>query len=224
MRRALRTFSVVLIAAGVLLIADAAATVLWEEPLSSLYARIQQGKLDDRLAELERVGPSPIERRALERLPDDRRRLRFAARAAARRARSGDPLGRLEAGSIGLDVVVVQGTGGSALRSGPGHYSDTPLPGGRGTVAIAGHRTTYGAPFRNVDELERGDRIELDTPYARFGYRVERTRIVASTATWVTRRVAYDRLVLTACHPLYSAAQRIVVFARLERSEPRFGS
>ena len=61
-------------------------------------------------------------------------------------------------------------------------------------------------------------------PYGRFAYRVERTRIVAPTATWVTRRVAYDRLVLTACHPLYSAAERIVVFARLERSAPSFGS
>ena len=150
--------------------------------------------------------------------------MRFAARAADRRARRGDPVGRLRADAIGLDEVVVQGTDGAALRDGPGHYPDTPLPGAGGTVGIAGHRTTYGAPFRDVDELEQGDRIVLEMPYGRFAYRVERTRIVAPTATWVTRRTAYDRLVLTACHPLYSAAERIVVFARLERSAPGFGS
>jgi sortase A len=224
MRRALRALSAVLIAAGVLLLADGAATLLWEEPLSSLYTRIQQGRLGDRLAQLERAGPSPAERRVLARLPDPERRLRFAARAALRRSRPGDPVGRLRAGAIGLDEVVVQGTDGDALRKGPGHYPGTPLPGARGTVGIAGHRTTYGAPFRHVDELETGDRIELRMPYGRFTYRVERTRIVAPTATWVTRRVAYDRLVLTACHPLYSASERIAVFARLERSAPTFGS
>jgi sortase A len=224
MRRALRTLSTLLIVAGVLLVAEGALTLLWQEPVSSLYARVQQDKLDDRLAELERAGPSPLERKALARLPDHRRRLRFAARAALRSAHEGDPVGRLRADAIGLDEVVVQGTDAATLRKGPGHYPGSPLPGARGTVAIAGHRTTYGAPFRDVDELRRGDRIELRMPYGRFSYRVERTRIVAPTAIWVTDRVSYDRLVLTACHPLYSAAQRIVVFARLERAVPSFGS
>jgi sortase A len=224
MRRALRSLSTAMIVAGALLLADGAVTLLWEELLTSLYAGSRQGELDDRLAELERGRPSPVERRALARLPDPGRRLRFAARAALRRAQEGDPVGRLRADAIGLDEVVVHGTEGGTLRSGPGHYPDTPLPGARGTVAVAGHRSTYGAPFRDVDELERGDRIELRMPYGLFTYRVERTRIVAPTALWVTRRVAYDRLVLTACHPLYSAAERIVVFARLERSAPTFGS
>jgi sortase A len=224
MRRVLRVLSTFLIAAGVLLLIDGAATLLWEEPVSSLYARVQQGRLEDELAELERSGPSPVERRVLARLPDPERRLRFTARAALRRLDDGDPVGRLRADAVGIDEIVVQGTGAADLRKGPGHYPGTPLPGARGTVAIAGHRTTYGAPFRRVDDLDRGDRIELELPYGNFAYRVERTRIVAPTATWVTRRVAYDRLVLTACHPLYSAAKRIVVFARLERSSPTFGS
>jgi len=224
MRRALRILSRLLIVAGVLLVVEGALTLLWQEPVSSLYARAQQDKLDHRLAQIERAGPSSLERRALARLPSDGRRLRFAARAALPRARVGDPVGRLRAEAIGLDEVVVQGTEAAMLRKGPGHYPDSPLPGARGTVAIAGHRTTYGAPFRDVDDLDRADRIELRMPYGRFTYRVERTRIVAPTATWVTRRVSYDRLVLTACHPLYSAAQRIVVFARLERAQPTFGS
>jgi sortase A len=91
----------------------------------------------------------------------------------------------------------------------------------RAFVAIAGHRTTYGAPFRKIDKVRKGDDITVTMPYGRFTYRVERTRIVAPTAVWVTQRVSYDRLILSACHPLYSAAKRIVVFARLIRSAPR---
>jgi sortase A len=87
-------------------------------------------------------------------------------------------------------------------------------------VAIAGHRTTYGAPFRRIDELDRGQVIAVDMPYGRYVYRVERTKIVEPTDLSVLDRVRYDRLVLSACHPLYSAAQRIVVFARLTGREP----
>ena len=220
MKRALRPLSAVLIVAGALLLADAAATLLWQEPLSALYGRIQQDKLDDRLAAIERAPLAAVDQRALQRL-DASRRLAFSARALARRSENGDPLGRIRIPKIGVSDVFVQGTDAGDLRRGPGHYPATPLPGQHGTVAIAGHRTTYGAPFHDVDDLRRGDRIELTMPYGRFTYRVERTRIVAPTATEVTDPVGYDRLVLSACHPLYSAAQRIIVFARLERAEAR---
>jgi sortase A len=220
MRRALRTLSTMLIVAGALLLADAATTLLWQEPLSALYGRIQQGKLDDRLSALEKSPLAAVDQRALRRL-DASRRLAFAARALARRSEHGDPLGRIRMPSIGVAEVFVEGTDTGDLRRGPGHYPATPLPGQRGTVAIAGHRTTYGAPFHDVDDLRRGDRIELEMPYGRFTYRVERTRIVPPTATEVTDRVGYDRLVLSACHPLYSAAKRIVVFARLEKAQAR---
>ncbi len=88
-------------------------------------------------------------------------------------------------------------------------------------MAVAGHRTTYLAPFRDIDQLGNRDQVVLQMPYADFTYQVERNRIVPPGATWVTRRIAYDRLVLTACHPLYSASERIVVFARLVRTVPR---
>jgi sortase A len=214
-RRALRALSTFLIVAGALVLADGVATLVWQEPVTAVYARVQQDRLDDELRALERAVPPPAERRATAQLPD-RRRLGYAARALDRRSEPGDPLGRLRVPALGLSTVVVEGTGGAELRSGPGHYPDTPLPGRRGTVAIAGHRTTYGAPFRRVDDLRRGDRIELAMPYGRFTYRVERTRIVPPSAVDVVDRVAYDRLVLTACHPLYSANERIVVFARLD--------
>jgi sortase A len=217
----MRTVATVLIVVGALLVTEAVVTLAWQEPLSAVYSRLEQSRLDGELAELERDAATPVERRALSRLPPGSKRLAFAARALDRRADRGKPLGRLRIGAIGVNQIVVAGTDGGSLRRGPGHYPGTPLPGVRGTVAIAGHRTTYGAPFRRVDDLRGGDAIVLEMPYGSFTYRVERTRIVAPTATWVTQRVSYDRLVLSACHPLYSAARRIVVFARLVRQAPR---
>jgi sortase A len=220
-RRLLRPLSLLLVVVGVLLLADAVTTLVWQEPVSALYSRLQQGKLDDKLAKLEGTEPTAVDRRVLSRLGTLDRRLAYASRALNRRTDDGDPLGRIRVPSIGLSSVMVAGTDTSSLRKGPGHYPGTPLPGTHGTVAIAGHRTTYGAPFRHLDELGRGDRVELRMPYGTFLYSVERRRIVAPTAVWVTRRTSYDRLILSACHPLYSAAKRIVVFARLVDTRPR---
>jgi len=220
-RRAVRAFSTVLIAAGVLMLADAGLTLVWQEPVSALLARLEQDRLSGELRELEQAPPTRVERRALAALPSQRRRVAFLARVARRDAQDGAPIGRIAIPEIGADFVVVQGTDGATLRKGPGHYPTSTFPGLRGTVAIAGHRTTYGAPFRKVDRLRRGDAIVLTMPYGRFTYAVRDTQIVDPSALWVTRDVAYDRLVLTACHPLYSAAQRIVVSATLRDVEPR---
>jgi sortase A len=220
-RSALRALANALIVVGALLLADAVTTLVWQEPLSALYAHFQQNKLSHELDALDHAALSAPEQRALSRLSDTRRRLEFAARAFAGRTQSGDPLGRLRIPRIGVSAVVVEGTATGDLSKGPGHYPATPLPGEPGTVAVAGHRTTYGAWFRHIDRLRPGDPVELTMPYGRFTYRVERTRIVAPTALWVTRRVAYDRIILSACNPLYSAAQRIVVFARLVSAVPR---
>jgi sortase A len=220
-RRFLRPLSAVLVVIGVLLLADAVTTLVWQEPVSALYSRLQQGQLDDKLAKLEGTEPTAVDRRVLSRLGTLDRRLAYAARALNRRTDEGQPLGRLRIPSIGVSKVVVAGTDTASLRSGPGHYPGTPLPGARGTVAIAGHRTTYGAPFRRLDKVAKGDRIEVRMPYGTFVYRVEQKRIVAPTALWVTRRTSYDRLILSACHPLYSAAQRIIVFARLVDKQPK---
>ena len=217
----MRPISSVLLVVGALLLADAVTTLVWQEPLSAGYARLEQGRLDDRLAKLEGTEPTAVDRRVLSRLGSLDRRLAYASRVLNRRTDDGQPLGRIRMPSIGVTSVIVAGTDTSSLRRGPGHYPDTPLPGAHGTVAIAGHRTTYGAPFRRLDKLSPGDRIEVSMPYGRFVYAVERRRIVPPSATWVTDRVGYDRLVLSACHPLYSAAKRIVVFARLVDTRPR---
>ena len=185
----------VLVVSGLLLIVDAGTTVLWQEPISAIVASVQQGKLEDELRDPpERV----VERRPLR----------------------GDAIGRVELPSIDRGYYVVEGTDKPSLRKGPGHYEDTPLPGERGTVGIAGHRTTYGAPFRKIDKLDPGDPVIVEMTYGTFVYRVERTRIVDPSELSVKRKVSFDRLILSACHPLYSAAQRIVVFARFVRREP----
>lgn len=217
----LRALSTVLIIAGGLLLIDAAVTLAWQEPLSALYASTRQSRLDDDLKKLEAQRLQRVQLRALARLQTERRRLTFLARAERGRAQPGDALGRILIPKIGASFVMVQGTEPGDLREGPGHYIDTPLPGEPGTVGVAGHRTTFLAPFRDIDQLKHGDQIRLRMPYGEFTYEVERQRIVDPGATWVTHRIGYDRVVLTACHPLYSAAQRIVVFARLIRTVPR---
>ncbi|HEV2821189.1 MAG TPA: class E sortase [Solirubrobacteraceae bacterium] len=221
----LRRLSTVLMITGFLLLADAGLTVIWQEPVSAAYAWFNQGELEASLEELELEfgdgGLSALERQALEDLGTDELRLAYLARRLERQSDVGEAVGRLELPSIGEDFVVVHGTDTQSLRKGPGIYDATRFPGVPGTSAIAGHRTTYGAPFNNIDALEDGDRITVTMPYARFDYKVEKTEIVKPTATEVIDDVGYDRLVLSACHPLYSAAQRIVVFAELERVTPR---
>ena len=219
-RRVARMLSTVLLVAGTLLLADAGLTVTWQEPVSALYSKLKQNQLSGRLDAALADKPPPLEQRVLAKLEDPAARLAFQARALNRRTKKGQPIGRIIMPRIRKSLVFVEGTDTASLRTGPGHYPDTPLPGAPGTTAIAGHRTTYGAPFRNVDKLRKGDEIRVEMPYGRFTYEVERTQIVPPSATYVTRRVKHDRLVLTACHPLYSAAQRIVIFARLVDERP----
>lgn len=219
-RRVLRGLSTVLIAAGVLILADAAITLVWLEPVTALQTKLRQDGLRGDLRALERSGPTPLEADTLAGLRDDRRRIAFLARSLAGRTDDGAPVGRIEIPRLDADYVMVKGSAPGDLRRGPGVYDQTPLPGVPGTTAVAGHRTTYLAPFRHIDELRRGDRVVVKMPYATFTYRVEGTRIVDPDARWILKRARYDRLVLSACHPLFSAAQRIVVFARLARVVP----
>lgn len=214
MTRMLRILSIALMTAGLVLLADIGITLVYEEPVSSVYAAIQQDRAEDQLDETEASYPSRADRRAVARL-HNRKRISILARRFGAKAEPGDAIGRIRAPAMDMDTVVVHGTDTGSLQTGPGHFPETPFPGQRGTVAIAGHRTTYGAPFRHVDSVERGDRIVLEMPYATFVYRVQKTAIVEPTDVGVVRYAGYERLVLTSCHPLYSAAQRFIVFARM---------
>jgi len=218
-RALIRFLGAVLATSGALLVGDAAVTLTWQEPVSALFAARSQGALESELAAeshaFARETSSPSAANGGASLDEG-----IVAAAYAKRLHTGDAVGRIAMPTLGRSYVVVEGTDTETLRKGPAHYPDTALPGQGGTVAVAGHRTTYLAPFRSIDELQSGQPIVVTMPYGRFTYRVESRRIVDPTALWVTKRVAHERLVLTACHPLYSAAQRIVVFARLSRSEP----
>jgi sortase A len=210
--------SIVLITAGVVVLADVAITLLYEEPVSSVYGAIKQGEASNQLEDLEERYPTPADLRIAAEVRDPSRRISILARRFASQTTTGDAIGRLLAPSMdGLNTVVVQGTDTASLQKGPGHYPQTPFPGQGGTVGIAGHRTTYQAPFRAIDSVELGDQIVLEMPYATFFYRVEKTAIVDPSAVEIVRGVGYERLVLSACHPMYSAAQRYIVFARLTR-------
>lgn len=214
MRAVARFLSAVMAVSGALLVADAATTLLWQEPLSALLAAREQSAL---AAELPPVAPPPAA--GAPTLSTDE--LATRARAAERGLRRSEAVGRISLPTLDRSYAVVEGTGVETLRRGPGHYPRTSLPGAGATTGIAGHRTTYGAPFRTVDRLRRGDPVDVSMPYASLRYRVEEVRVVSPRALWVVAPRGYDRLVLTACHPLYSAAQRIVVFARLERATER---
>lgn len=220
-RSALRGLSTVLIVAGVLLLADAVTTLVWQEPVSAFFASRDQNRLSDDFDALAKSTPTGLEERALAVLDEPTQRMAFLARNQRRNAADGAAVARIRIPEIDADYVVVDGTDAGDLRKGPGIYPQTPFPGVPGTTAIAGHRTTYGAPFRKIDQLEADDEIVVDMPYGRFTYEVEKRLIVDPGATWVIRKVDHDRLVLSACHPLYSAAQRIIVFARLVKAEPR---
>ena len=208
----------VLLTSGVLMILDAGLTLAWQEPVSAVIAAREQSRLDGQLEDA--AGLVADDKRAVAGERDPRRRLAALAERHARRVERGDAVGRLELPTLDRSYAIVEGTDTGSLRKAPGHFGDTPLPGQRGTVAVAGHRTTYGAPFRRIDRLKRDDRIVVSMPYGRFTYRVEGKRIVPPTGTWVKRRVRHDRLILSACHPLYSAAKRVIVFARLTEAVP----
>jgi sortase A len=123
---------------------------------------------------------------------------------------------RLEIPAIGLDQYVIEGTGKDDLRKGPGHYTGSPLPGRPGNAAIAGHRTTYGAPFNRLDELKAGDVVVATTTAGRFRYLVSGSQTVPPTNLAVLADQGDDRLTLTTCTPKFSASHRLVVVARLQ--------
>jgi sortase A len=210
-----------LMALGLALLVDAGVTLVWQEPLSALYATIKQADLRSSLRAIDRARPTPVVRHELSRIHQQRQRIALLAASLERRAPAGSAVGRIEIPRIAADFVIVKGTGEADLQEGPGIYESTNFPGVPGTTAIAGHRTTYLAPFRHIDELRRGNRILLEMPYAHFTYTVTSQHSVLPTdVSAAIADVGYSRLVLSACTPPFSAAERLLVFARLTSSTP----
>ncbi len=199
---------------------------------SAAYAQVQQSRLDSTyrqqsVAFVQDINAN-VDTRTTRGVSNEELVRRLAVRYG-RRLKPGDPVGRLRIPRIDLDRLVQQGVGGRAgldpagdrslLRTGPVHYAITPLPGAGEPFAVAGHRTTYGAPFYELDKLRKGDPIYVDTPYAKFRYSVVKTTTVDPTDISVLNDRGYG-LVLTTCTPPYSAAHRLIVWAALEKAKP----
>ena len=218
-----RWIGLAVLGVGLAIVAWVGVTLEWGDPFTSLYTSHAQHSLARQLDRTEATWrradrPESAARAAKSGVASlvRRRALRFG-----RHLQDGSPIGRIRIPRIHLDMVVVQGTSTSDLERGPGHYDaatgvNTSLPGLGAVVAIAGHRTTFLHPFRHIDDLRPGDNIYLEMPYGTFRYTVYLQRVVLPTDWSILRPRQFEKLVLTACHPLYSASHRLVVFARLE--------
>jgi sortase A len=220
MRRLIRDISSVLILSGLLLVLDAGVTVVWQEPVTAAIGMIMRGEVNQRYLSYRTAPLSGDDVRALAGISRLDQRLAYLARLERSQVTPGDAIGQLQIPSLGNTYNIVQGTDTGDLEEGPGHYPSTAFPGMGQTVAIAGHRTTYLAPFRFINQLKPGDRISITMRYGKFTYVVQYLRIVKPTDVAVIDDVGYERLVLSACNPIYSAAQRIIVFARLKSVQP----
>jgi sortase A len=220
MRRVIRDVSSVLILSGLLLVVDAGATLVWQEPVTAAIGMVLRSNVNKTHLSYRTAPLSSTDTRALAGIQSLSDRISYLARRERDQVKTGDAIGQIQIPRIGHTYNIIEGTDTSSLEAGPGHYPSTAYPGMGQTVAVAGHRTTYLAPFRFLNELTAGNRIVVTMPYGRFTYVVQYQRIVKPTQTSVIDSVGYDRLVLSACNPLYSAAQRIIVFARLRSVTP----
>ena len=226
-----RRFGTVLIVGGLLVLAYAAAVLFWRDPVTDLYSRYQQNKLESALEhefEAWDAGPPPAVAGAADDQDAAPPRPGVVTAKDARRflrgLEQGQAFARIHIPRIGVETVVVHGTRwGADLSRGPGHYERTTVPGLGKTVGIAGHRTTFGAPFRKIDKIQVGDEITLEMPYATFRYRVFQHEIVDEKDWSVIRNRGFDTLMLSACHPLYGSSERWIVYARLASVQPREG-
>jgi sortase A len=218
-RRLTLALAGLLATANLLLTTDAVPAVVWREPIAAWGAHAHQRVLERQLSAAS-AGPDT---RALAPAAHAREQRQAGQKRATvvRRldaALSGRALGRISIPRLDARFVFVQDVGPEQLKLGPGHYLGTALPGTRhGLVGIAGHRTTYLAPFRHVDLLHRGDRIALTMPYGRFVYRVTALRVVSPSDTTVLDPPSGgpQRLVLSTCTPAFTATSRLVVMATL---------
>jgi sortase A len=219
-----KRIAIAMIVAAALLLGEAGITLAWKEPFTAFVAARSQDDLTKQLHKLDSQQLTAADERRLAAIgnTDARTKARMATLAEHERTgvADGDALGTISIGKIGVDYVFVQGTDSGDLRKGPGRYLETRLPGQGKAIGIAGHRTSYEAPFRNVDELKTGDTITLKMPYGLFTYSVDRHRIVPSNYAQAFAGLSGETLVLSACHPLYSASERILVYAHLVSSRP----
>jgi sortase A len=221
MARLARICGVLLIVAGVLTLGWAVLVWQWQDPFTAAYTHWEQHRLSQSLdREFAAFRPAQAER---SNLIAERHAIAADAARFRREAKRGQAIGRIVIGRIGLKMVLVNGTDHDSLTRGPGRDPRSFMPGQDRLVYIAGHRTTYLAPFSHIDAIRPGDFITIEMPYATFSYRATRHRIVTATDLSVLRSPRHEQLELQACHPRFFATHRYIVYAKLVSVTPRDG-
>ena len=218
MRRWARLLGTVLIVAGVLTLVWAAVVWQWQDPFTALYTTWRQHQLTsqyEKRVHAYHVPDAEVSTAA------ERKSVAHEAHAYRLGSKRGEAIGRIRVPRMGVNMVLVNGTDHETLKKGPGRDLRTFMPGEDRLVYIAGHRTTYLAPFSHIDRLKAGDRVTIEVPYATFVYSVTHHRIVAATDLSVLRSPRRELLELQACHPRFFASHRYIAYARLIRVEPR---
>lgn len=221
-RRLIRTSGTLMVVAGSLLLVWALLVWRWQDPFTALYTRWEQRDLaqeyEQRFEEFREQTPARVEK------PASPLQIAEQARRYRRELREGDAIGRLRIPRLDLNMIVVNGTESSTLKRGPARHRRTFLPGEGKLIYIAGHRTTYSAPFSDIDDLRQGDRVRLELPYATFEYTIRGHRIVEAHELSVLRSRGREEVALQACWPRFFASHRYIAYARPVRVIPRSGA
>jgi len=205
--RSARLLGTLLVVAGALGLLWAVVIWRWQDPVTALYTKWEQHELTSAYRQ-RRASEAGLARLAAE------GQLALAARRYRLASRVGDPIGRIEIPRLGLNMILVNGADPGSLRKGPGRDLRSFMPGEGQLVYVAGHRTTFLAPFSHIERLRRGDRVTIELPYATFVYAITSHTIVPADDLAVLRSHGRERLILQACHPRFFASQRYLVYAR----------
>jgi sortase A len=223
----MRVTGTALLVGGVALLAWVVVVWQWQDPFTALYTTWKQHQLSqsyDRRAQAYRP-PLALQAEAKARAATRAGQIAAEVQAEGRRYRldsqRGQAIGRLHVPRLGLNMVLVDGTDHGSLEKGPGLDRRTYMPGEGQLVYIAGHRTTYLAPFAHIDAMRPGDTITIDVPYGTFTYRVYRHQVVPASDLAVLRSHGREIVELQACHPRFFATHRYLVYGRLVRIAPR---
>ena len=215
-----RTFAGVLIIAGLLGLAWTVTVWRWQDPFTALYTMWEQRGLARQYDRVARSWTPPAATRTKAASVSTRVSVAREAAAYRRETHAGEAIGRIIVGRIGLKMVLVDGTDHDSLTKGPGRDLRTFMPGQNRLVYIAGHRTTYLAPFSDITDIRAGDYIRIEVPYGTFVYRAFRHEIVAATDLAMLRSPRHELLRLQACYPRFFATQRYIVDAHLVSVDP----
>jgi sortase A len=218
MRGRVHLLGTLLAVAGVLTLGWALLVWQWQDPFTALYTTWKQHQLASQYDKRARSFTTTISGPTVK---AERASIAREAKLYRLSSKRGQVIGRLRVPRMGVNMLLVNGTDHDTLKKGPGRDGRTFMPGENRLVYIAGHRTTYLAPFSHIDRLRRGDRVTIEVPYGTFIYAVTRHRIVKSTDLSVLRSPRHELVELQACHPRFFASHRYIAYARLLRVEPR---